>query len=193
MDTWNALLSGDEEALAVLYDTYFEMLYEYGMRLHHDAHLIKDCIQDLFLKLWTNRRNLSTDLSPKPYLLVALRSTLYNQLRPRKFGKLIAFNQQEHDFTAHFSAESAYIRQESGQAQTQRLLQALEQLSARQKEILYLRFFEELEYEQIAAIMQISVKGAYKLNARALQRMQEILQLPVITLVLLLSQLKNMS
>lgn len=188
---WTAIQQGDEQAFAHLYDRYFERLYEYGMRLHPNDDVVKDVIQELFIKLWTNKDNLSTSVDARPYLLVALRGTLYNRLRPRRNAIMVAFNQQEHDFLAHFSTEHAYIKKEQLQAQQQQLLQALNELNARQKEILYLRYFEELDYEQIAVIMDISVKGAYKLVARALKNMRELLGLSTAILLAQLAALKT--
>jgi len=187
---WEALQQGSQQAFATIYDRYFERLYEYGMRLHPDDDLVKDAIQELFIKLWTNKDTLSTPVNPRPYLLVALRSTIYNRLRPHKNRVVISLDQQHHDFLAHFSPESAYIKKEQLQAQHQQLLNALNQLNARQKEILYLRFFEELDYESIATIMNISVKGAYKLSARALQNMRDILQVSSAVLITLLTNLR---
>ena len=69
------------------------------------------------------------------------------------------------------------------------MLQALNQLSPRQKEVLYLRYFEELEYNEIAGMMDISVKGVYKLNSRALETLRGILDMPnsgIISMLLLL-------
>lgn len=183
---WEALQQGSQQAFATIYDRYFQRLYEYGIRLHPDEDLVKDAIQELFIKLWTNKDTL-TSANPLPYLLVSLRSTIYSRLRPRKNAVLISFDQEQHDFLAHFSAESANIKKEQLQAQHQRLLNALNQLNARQKEILYLRYFEELDYESIAAIMNLSVKGAYKLSARALQNMRDILQVSTAVLITLLA------
>jgi RNA polymerase sigma factor (sigma-70 family) len=187
---WESLQQGSQQAFATIYDRYFNRLYEYGMRLHPDEDLVKDAIQELFIKLWTNKDTLSTSVNPRPYLLVSLRSTIYNRLRPRKNAIVVAFDQEQHDFLAHFSAESAYIKKEQLQAQHQQLLNALNQLNARQKEILYLRYFEELDYESIAAIMNLSVKGAYKLSARALQNMRDILQVSAAVLITLLANFR---
>ncbi|WP_160713890.1 RNA polymerase sigma factor [Chitinophaga solisilvae] len=187
---WGAFLQGNQQAFATIYDRYFERLYEYGMRLHSGSDLVKDAIQELFIKLWTNRSTLSTTVDPRPYLLVALRGVIYNRLRPRKNVLLVAFDQQQHDFHAHFSSEHAYIKKEQLQEQQQQLLQALNQLNARQKEIIYLRYFEELDYEQIAGIMGISVKGAYKLSARALKNMRDIMQVSVAVILRILAGLR---
>ncbi|MBV8255871.1 MAG: sigma-70 family RNA polymerase sigma factor [Chitinophaga sp.] len=187
---WEALLQSNEQAFAEIYDRYFNRLYEYAMRLHPEEEVVKDTIQELFIKLWTNRQNLSNTVDLRPYLFVAMRSTLYNRLRPRKNVKLISFDKDQHDFLAHFSTEHAYIKNEQLQQQQKQIADALNQLNSRQKEIIYLRYFEEMDYDQIGAIMNISVKGAYKLSARALKNMRDILQVSMPVLLLMLQAYK---
>ncbi|MBV7532350.1 RNA polymerase sigma factor [Chitinophaga sp. sic0106] len=188
---WEALQHSNELAFAEIYDRYFNRLYEYAMRLHQHEELVKDTIQELFIKLWTNRHNLSENVDLRPYLFVALRSTLYNRLRPRRNVTLVAFDKEQHDFLANFSYEQTYINKESQQQQHKQITEALNQLNSRQKEIIYLRYFEELDYDQIGEIMGISVKGAYKLSARALKSMRDIMQLSMPGLMILLQAYKT--
>ncbi|NIG53092.1 RNA polymerase sigma factor [Chitinophaga sp. Cy-1792] len=187
---WESLKQSNEQAFATIYDRYFDRLYEYAIRFHADQDLVKDVIQELFIKLWTNRDTLSNDVDLRPYLFVALRSTLYNRLRPRRNVTLVPFDKDQHDFLANFSYEQAYIKKEQVQEQQKQLTDALNQLNSRQKEIIYLRYFEELDYDQIGQIMEISVKGAYKLAARALKSMRDILQVSTGTLLIMLAAYK---
>jgi RNA polymerase sigma factor (sigma-70 family) len=62
----------------------------------------------------------------------------------------------------------------------------MDQLTPRQREVIYLRFFEELSYEEIAGMLDISVKGAYKLSYRALDALKELLKISKKDLLLLL-------
>lgn len=188
-ELWEALRNGNEAAFNVVYHRYFDRLYEYGMRLHYNNDLIQEVIQELFIKLWTNRATLSAGVNIRPYLLVSLRGAVYNKLRTGKV-QVVAFDQETHDFRAHFSAESAYIKREQLHEKQQQLLRALNQLNARQKEVIYLRYFEELDYESIADIMGITVKGVYKLSARALQSLRDIMQVSAAMLLSLLGSLR---
>ncbi len=54
---------------------------------------------------------------------------------------------------------------------------SLNQLSARQREILYLKYFDELTFPQIADIMQIDLKSTYKLMYKALAAIKQKLSL----------------
>lgn len=188
---WAALKKGDINALSDLYHQSYQMLYEYGMRLHPDKVLVQDSIQDLFIKLWLNRDTLSAVKRLKPYLLVALRGTVFNKLKPLRVSKTIPLKEKEHDFQMVFSAETETIKDEQALQQTRSLQHALNQLTPRQKEIIYLRYFEELEYPEIAGIMDLSVKGAYKLLSRALDSLRTVMNLPLLVLLNMLMELKG--
>ncbi|WP_223577969.1 RNA polymerase sigma factor [Sphingobacterium sp. GVS05A] len=64
--------------------------------------------------------------------------------------------------------ESSYIATEEQRGNALKLIQALEQLTGKQKEVIFLRYFEELSYEEISVLTNISVKSLYKLNNRAM-------------------------
>ncbi|HEY9256610.1 sigma-70 family RNA polymerase sigma factor [Chitinophaga sp.] len=182
---WRAIVAGDEAAFQQVYRLHFNMLYEYGMRLAANEELVKESIQQFFVKVWTNRATLGTVKRIRPYLLVSLRGMIYNKLRDEKRRRVTSL-EDDYDFELVFSPESEYIQKESANQQLQALKQAMEQLTARQKEIIFLRYFQELEYNDIAEIMNISVKGAYKLTARSLESLREILDLSIIAVICLL-------
>lgn len=182
---WPAMVDGDEAAFQQIYRLHFTMLYEYGMRLSANEELVKESIQQLFVKIWTNRAGLDTVKRVRPYLLVSLRGVVYNKLRDEKRRRITTL-EEDYDFQLVFSPESAYIQKESSDQQLLALKQAMDQLTPRQKEIIFLRYFQEMEYNDIAEIMNISVKGAYKLTARSLESLREILDLSMIALICLL-------
>lgn len=189
---WEALLNGNRDALAGLYEKYFDLLYEYGMRLCHDPELVKDCIQDLFIKLWTNRNNLSITTSIKPYLYTSLRNTVINKLEQEKHIRERE-NKTIHDFpfNLHYNIESSMIQNEEDLDRNSLVINALEQLTSRQKECIYLRFYSGLEYTEIADIMNISLKAAYKIAGRAIGFLRKYLKEIDLYLPILLSFICN--
>ena len=58
---------------------YYQMLYNYGVRIVTDTDLVRDCIQDLLRELWTRREHLTTTLFVKPYLLKAFRHKMIKE------------------------------------------------------------------------------------------------------------------
>lgn len=182
LSIWKSFKQGDKEAYSAIYSTYFNNLYEYGMRIAGEKELVKDSIHDLFVKLWTNRSRLAEISNIKSYLLVSIRSTIYNKLEQ---NKRMVPGQPEDDqgFELTFSAESAYIRKEAESEQTRKIMEAMNQLTYRQKEVIYLRYFEELDYNQVALIMNISVKSTYKLTARGLDMLRQIMNMSKFSLL----------
>lgn len=184
---WNDFLEGDRQAFEQIYRMLLPSLYEYGMRRVKDEDYVKDSIQDVFIKFWENRSKLRSISNPKHYLLVALKNSLLNvQLRD---GRLSSFGEED-DFILTYDVESKYIAAEEQRVNAAKLIQALDQLTPKQKEVIFLRYFEELSYEEISVLTNISVKSLYKLNNRAMGILKEILGMPKQHLLAILYLLK---
>lgn len=185
---WETFLTGEREAFEAIYNQHYKALYEYGMRKLQNEELVRDYVHDLFVKLWMNRTTTGTTDNIRYYLLASLRNFILNQTTKKSNLYYVDMEEAE-SFHITFNAETELTKLEQTNEQAQKVLQALNQLSPRQKEVLYLRYFEELEYNEIAAMMDISVKGVYKLNSRALETLRGILDMPnssIISLILLL-------
>ncbi len=171
---WGSFLDGSRSAFQEIYSKFYQNLYSYGMRKLNHAELVRDCIQDLFITLWTNRNNLSRTTNIKFYLLASLRNQLIKVAAADGKWQKVEISSTG-DFRIQFNPELEYIRKENLSQKAKILIEALDKLTARQKEVLYLRYFEELNYEQIADLLNLTVKGVYKLNYRAIDAMKLIL------------------
>lgn len=169
---WRAFQSGNKDALASLYNTYVRTLFNYGYKFTRDETLIEDCIQDLFVRIWDTRANLSVPVSVKHYLLKAFRSVLFRKMEQQSRRQYDALD-EEYSFEAELSRESKFITDETQLLAYKKLQQALSQLPPRQKEALFLRYYEDASYEDIAKIMQTSVNATYKAVCKALGKLKE--------------------
>ncbi len=188
INLWEAFLSGEREAFESIYTRHYKSLYEYGMRKLQNEELVRDYVHDLFVKLWMNRKTTGSTDNIRYYLLASFRNFIINQSTKKSNLNYVDMEEAE-VFQINFNAEAESARLDQVDEQAQKVLQALNQLSPRQKEVLYLRYFEELEFKEIADMMDISVKGVYKLNSRALETLRGILDMPnasIISLILLL-------
>jgi RNA polymerase sigma factor (sigma-70 family) len=183
---WQSFKEGDSDSFKIIYFKYFHNLYEYGMRICGDKEVVKDTIHDLFVKLWKNKANLADVIALKAYLLVALRSTLYNNLEKSNRKPVVEISENT-PFEMVFSVESDYISKESAMDRNQKLKDALDLLTPRQKEVIYLRYFEEMDYSEIAAAMNITIKAVYKLTARGLETLRQILHITGTSLLSILA------
>lgn len=189
-DLWQRLLKGDRLALNEIYTQNFSPLYHYGMRMLQDEEGVRDCLHNLFVKLWENHKTLKPTDHIRYYLLSALRNNIINyRVKESKFQKV---DLETHEvFDLKFSVESDYIRKEEQHEKVKQLSDAMNKLTARQKEIIYLKYFEEMDYDEIAELMNLSKKGAYKLSARALEALREILNVDKAMLMAILFMIKH--
>lgn len=166
---WTRVMEGDRDALAFIYNTYFPSLYRYGMKLCPDANLVKDSIHDLFTGIWLSRERLSATDSIRFYLLASLKRRI-----SRQQGLLNRLASQS-SFTQPIagSHEEALIGEQADQERKEKLEKVISGLPRRQREILYLRYYEGLDTQETAAIMSLSVSSAYVLLSKALNYLKQ--------------------
>lgn len=169
---WRGFLAGDVAAFDTLMTTYFRVLFRYGTRFSRDREFIKDCIQDVFLYLWEHRASLREEVALRPYLMVSLRRHMHRS------GPNAAFSDELNEekagpFELTFSVEDQYIQQETTAKRVLRMKQALEGLPSRQKEVIYLKFFQELDRDQIAEVMAIAPQTVSNLMQLAMKQLRQ--------------------
>ncbi|RDC55260.1 sigma-70 family RNA polymerase sigma factor [Pedobacter chinensis] len=190
IDLWHNLIKGNRIALNNIYSRFFSTLYQYGMRMLQDEDAVRDCIQNLFVRLWINHNKLTPVNNLRGYLISSLRNNIINfRAVEDRFQKVDLESNEVFDLK--FTVESVFIQKEEQTEQVKQLSQAMNKLTARQKEIIYLRYFEELDYAEISEIMDLSVKGTYKLSARALEALREVLNIDKFVLLAILLNLKR--
>jgi len=160
---WDSFRSGSEEAFSLLYTRFADVTYSYGCRLHADKELVKDCLQDLFVTIWNTRSKLGPTTSIKYYLFRSLRRELVRKQKHNKIYQQGVFHTSSED-----SAEEQWISFNEDSCRSNALENALLQLSERQREAIYLRFYQNMDFEDIALLMEISPRAVYKLVYRAI-------------------------
>ncbi|GAA0886291.1 MULTISPECIES: RNA polymerase sigma factor [Sphingobacterium] len=189
---WQMFQVGHEPSFKILFERYNQLLFNYGFKFTQDEVIIEDSIQELFVKLWCNRENLSTDVAVKNYLYKAFRRTLVKKIEQSLRRTEVTNSSVDYlPFTIELPHDLTIIRQERAMKIRDRLDQALQQMTARQREIIHLRFFEELPYTDIAEIMGLSTKDTYKLYYRALDSLKKHFSgFSLLVLLYLLNQLR---
>lgn len=165
------LQKGDEGALASLMRRYYDDLFHYASRFTKDSGLVKDCIQEVFISLWQRRETVGTILSPRYYFIRAIKNKVLKALH-RSTNELTPVHLQDYDFCHEFSVERIIIEKQISEEKACKLRKTLSRLSKRQREIIYLKYYQHLDQGQIAELMNISRQSVYNLLHEAVQKLR---------------------
>lgn len=165
---WNQLRGGDKNALASFFELTSDRLYRYGAKFVRDEELVKDCIQELFIKLHQNQRNLPDLNTPLFYLFRTLRNLLIDMIQQRE--KVVYFSPQELPFHVKFVFDPD--NEDVDEEIKERFEKVISLLSHRQKEVIYLRYQAEMSYEDISKLMGINYQSVRNLVHRSLEKIR---------------------
>ncbi|MDJ1467857.1 sigma-70 family RNA polymerase sigma factor [Cytophagaceae bacterium DM2B3-1] len=165
---WTAFKQGDQNAYAMLYNIHAALLLRYGRKIIHDREVVKDCLHDLFIELWRNRQTIGNPESVKNYLLKSLRTKLYKKLKGDKW--VVSDEWEESDNRLHeISPEYAIIQSQWALEQKHSIDNALKKLSKRQREIIFLLFYEDMSPTEVATVMSLTIRTIYNTTYNAIQ------------------------
>ncbi|MEM5565885.1 sigma-70 family RNA polymerase sigma factor [Psychroserpens sp. AS72] len=169
---WAKLKDGNTEALGKLYDLYIDDLFSYGIQFSSNKTEVIDSIHDVFLNLYKYRTKLADTNHVKFYLLRSVKNQIFKKGR----GKFQIESIEDNplllsDFSA--SVEEEIIVNEIKNERTYRLSKSINLLSKKQRQGLFLRFNEELDYEDIAKIMNVSVQTSRTIIYRAIKALRK--------------------
>ena len=167
---WQQFGAGDAQALGILADRFYRPLLNYGLRLSPNREMLRDLLQELFMELWTRRQTLTAPDDVKAYLLGAFRNKIYKE--HVRVKRLLTFDElpfESGDGAVDLSMEAALIQEETRQHNHRRIQHLLTVLSKRQQEVIYLHYYEDLNANQVAAVMDISQQSVYNLLSRTLR------------------------
>lgn len=169
---WSRFRDGDVQAWSALLERYYRTLFNYGRRFGAERVLLHDSIHELFLELWERRRHLNpAPVSVTFYLLRSFRNKVLRELeQERNRPGLDDVSAPE---PSDLSIEQLLTDQETAHLNGLRLKQLLAELSPREREALFLKFYENLSTEQIAGLMGIRKQSVANLLYSAVQRLRQ--------------------
>jgi RNA polymerase sigma-70 factor (ECF subfamily) len=171
-EIWSQLQSGDQRALLALYNKYYLGLINFGMKLTGNRELTNDCITQVLLRLWDKRNELPPVENVRAYLLTCLRRELMAELKSATDRAVKGSLFQKNFGEAELPYEEYIIQLQTSKSLRDRLMKALDQLTVREKELLKLKFFEDLDYDEIASQCKISKRTAYNIIHAALKTLR---------------------
>ena len=170
---WRSFTEGDWEAYSRLYDSYFRLLNNYGYKFTRETELIEDAVHDLFVRLWTSRERLSNPPSVKNYLFKSMRNILLRKMKREE--KFTDIDGQEYPLSFSISYGNETIKRVEDRELQAKIRVFIDTLPPRQQEIIFLRLYEGLSYEEIASVLKLSVSAVKSLLFRARTTLREAL------------------
>ncbi len=183
---WDAFINGDPNSFKSLFEFYYGEMYGYGLKLCNNSELVKDCIQDLFKTIWERSEKLDHIKSPNVYLFVSLRRKILKRVRESKKNRINISDVEEASF-ACFGNEDIIITNEIKHKNKQKLKEALNQLSNRQREIIYLHFYNGMSYGEIEKILSINRQSVRNHVYRGMETLRMLLDNEILKLVISLT------
>ncbi len=152
---WEAMLQGDLTALEQLYAHFHADLYHYALKLTEQVDLAEDAVQDVFVDLWNYRKQLPLVNAPKFYLIRSVRNQCLKLIKKQnRFTDL----DNASPFEILIRPEELQLKDNS-EATKNALAIAMAALSPRQREIMYLKFYNNLDYEELAEVLDINYQS----------------------------------
>lgn len=177
IQVWDQFRLGDQNAFTTLYQYFVQPLYAYSLGVTNDKELIKDCLHDLFVELWKNHATLGPTTSVKFYLMASIKRKIIRNMET----SMKHFNHHSNymkDFVEEeMSQESLLIKHEEEVVANKQLTKCMNLLSKRQREAISLRFFHNMDTDQISNSMRINPQSVYNLIFGALRVMKDGMQM----------------
>ncbi|MCU0355372.1 MAG: sigma-70 family RNA polymerase sigma factor [Cytophagales bacterium] len=167
---WTELKQGSLQAYEDIFTLYYDALIRYGSKMTPDRQLLEDCIQDLFLGIWQRKQHLTDVISIKAYLFRALKMRLIKA--QQRTAKQIRLANNDGGLL-EFDYESVLIARQTDEQLKRKLTEAMKQLTKRQQEAIYLRYYDRMSYEEISEVMSVSEQAVRNLVYHAIKLLRE--------------------
>lgn len=180
---WSKLEARDKDALAYFFKKYYSLLFNYGLKICASQEIVEDCIQDLFVKLWKRKKAIPEVESPRAYLLRSFKNNLLTRISK---GDVLG---DMDVFLFHHATESVQdkiIEDESLLEIRKKIDKSLDALATREREIIYLKFYKNMSYQEIAEVLDINYQSVRNSIHSAVKKLRKAL---IVSAIILLNTL----
>jgi RNA polymerase sigma-70 factor (ECF subfamily) len=167
---WSSIRLGNEEAFRQLFEQYWQDLFSYACKITRDHSLAQDIVQGLFIHLWEKHSSLPEVNTVLPYLHSALKNRLLNALRDENLYQHHVDTFKETNIKYDHSVVEHLQFKETEQL----LLQSINQLPGKMKDVFYLNRIENLSVAEIATRQGTSPQTIRNQLNTALQKIRTL-------------------
>jgi RNA polymerase sigma factor (sigma-70 family) len=172
-ELWTDFISGKNDAFKIIYEKYFPELFKYGCYFSDDEDLVKDCIQDLYINLYHYRLKLKLTDKIRPYLIASFKRNIFNKLRSQSKEKKKQIRIDSLSFEYSFPEDIS----ENDDNKVILLQNAMKELTARQREAIYLKYVTGLSYEELSGVMNLSYQASRNLIYHGMEKLRKVISI----------------
>ncbi|MCE5331179.1 MAG: RNA polymerase sigma-70 factor [Bacteroidales bacterium] len=142
----------DTRAFEILFHLYHKRIYAFAQNLLNSADDAEEIVQNVFLALWNQRKNLNISGSFTSYIFAIARNMVYEHIRQKINKQAFSEYYLEHNVEYSFITEEevAYNELEG------KIKQYIDLLPERRREIFILSRIEKMSYKEIAQKLNIT-------------------------------------
>ena len=167
LELWQKAKAGDKTAFCQLAEKQYRSLFAYATNFTDDRDFIKDSIQEIFIRIWEKRATVTIQFV-SIYLFKSLRNQLLQEFRRNKYTLSSLHSQEVIQLSDCKTIETEIEQGETDLESQHKVRQAINTLPKRQQEVVFLKFYNGLENDQIAALMEINRQSVANLLYKAL-------------------------
>lgn len=165
------LRQGEIQAYEYLFDQYYDWLCNYIFQLSGDRNLSKDIVQDVMVRIWEKKKQITIKGSLKGYLFKSCHNQFLQQLRKqKKQPDLLDKIRWDAIYESYFEQkeDDTYLN-----STLVKLEELIDKLPPKCKEIFIMNKLERRKYREIAQDMGISIKTVENQMSKALRIIRE--------------------
>ncbi len=163
--------NGDSLALETLFNRYYPALCKFTSIYLKDYNKAEELIADLFMKLWDKKNKLQIR-SIKKYLFTAAKNLAYNEIQRAKFH-ILSISDREDTLNYPDTYLNPYEQLSSRESYSE-IMDLINLLPDRQREVLLMSRIDMLEKNMIAAVLDISVRTVETLLYQAVKNFRSL-------------------
>jgi len=157
---WHHIQNGDTEAMKILYKNCYQELYAYAFKMLPDKEKIKDCLHEIFCQIWEDRKKIGDITNIKAYLVTCVRNRILKEIKQSSHVDQIENHGDLNQFKA-YSYEQLLIESQHLEERKQKIWDAVSRLTPMQREIISLKFLQNLSYQAIAIQLELKPRTVY--------------------------------
>lgn len=147
---------GTEQVFKKVFENEYQNLCRYALTYLGDEQMAEDVVQNTFIRIWEKKKELLNNDQIKYYLVTAVRNNCISELRKNKTTKITEYTTLNDTEPEPFF--SKMLQQEMDSERKEKIVNALDRLPPRCREVFLLVKLHSMSYKQAAETLDISIK-----------------------------------